>query len=111
MNERLLAIRKYFRLSQRDFCERLKITQSTYAPWETGKREIRDMYVRLICQAYGVNEEWFKNGTGEMFDDEKPDASLDELLNLFDGLSPLLKGYLLGQARGLRDLQRELKNQ
>ena len=108
MKERLLAIRKHFNKSQRDFCERLTITQSTYAPLETGKREIRDVYVKLICQAYGVNEQWLKYGIGEMFNDT-PDTALDELLNLYDGLIPPLKGFLLRQARELRDLQKELK--
>ena len=107
MKERLIEIRKYFDMSQREFCHRLGMTQSTYAPLETGKREIRDAYVKLICKAYEVNEDWFKNGIGEMFIGE-PNKELDELLNVYDNLTPSLKTFLLKQAKDLKDLQQEL---
>jgi transcriptional regulator with XRE-family HTH domain len=107
MNERLLEIRKTKGLSQRDFCKRLGITQSTYAPMETGKREIRDAYIKLIAVEYGVNENWLRYGTGEMFVD-KTDIGLQELLNAYDNLTPMLKSFLLKQARDLRDLQMDM---
>lgn len=108
MRERLIELRKkYFDMSQREFCQRLGMTQSTYAPLETGKREIRDAYVKLICNAYKVNENWFRNGEGEIFA-EDVDKELDELLGLYDNLSPLLKTHLLKQARGIQELQGEL---
>jgi len=107
MRERLIELRGYFQMSQREFCERFSMTQSTYAPLETGKRPIRDTYVKLICQAYNVNEDWLRHGTLPMFTEER-DKELDELLSVFDTLTPTLQKFLMKQARDLRDLQGEL---
>jgi len=108
MKERLIELRKnHFQMSQKEFAERLGMAQSTYAPLETG-REIRDAYVKLICQAYNVNEEWLRTGEGEMFI-EKPDRELEELLSIYDGLTPSLKKFLIKQAKDLQNLQDEIK--
>lgn len=107
MRERLLELRNYFKMSQREFCSKIGMKQGTFAPLETGIREIRDTYVKLICQAYNVNEEWFRTGKGEMFL-EKPDRELEELLNIYDNLTPSLKRFLLNQAKELQSLQNEL---
>lgn len=107
MRERLIELRKFFDMSQREFAEKLGMAQSTYAPLEIN-REIRDAYVKLICQAYNVNEQWFRTGSGEMFN-EKPDRELEELLKIYDGLTPSLKKFLLKQAKDLQALQIEFK--
>ena len=107
MRERLIELRKYFDLPQREFCSRFSMTQSTYAPLETGKRAIRDTYAKLICQAYNVNEKWFRTGQGAMFNEE-PDRELEELLKIYDELSPALKTFLVKHAKDLRNLQEGL---
>ena len=91
-------------MTQREFCVRLGMTQSTYAPLETGKRDIRDAYVKLICKAYNVSEAWLRTGKGDMFSDE-PDKSLEELLSIYDALTPALRKCLLGQAKELQSLR------
>ena len=106
MRERLIELRKHFDMSQREFCSRLSMTQSTYAPLETGKRPIRDTYIQLICQAYSVNEDWLRHGVEPMFTQER-NKELDELLTIHDNLSPNLKKFLLQQARALRELENE----
>ena len=105
MNERLVAIRKSLEMSQRAFCKRLNITQSTYAPFETGRCPMRDIYISLICRVYNVNETWFRTGVGEMFvnPENKADRTLDELLSIYDSLKPPLKRLLLEQAKILQD--------
>ena len=107
IKERLKKLRKYFDMSQREFAERFGMSQSTYAPLENG-REIRDAYVKLICQAYGVNEEWFRTGKGKMFVKE-PDRDLEELLKIYDSLSVSLKSFLIKQAKELQNLQHEME--
>jgi transcriptional regulator with XRE-family HTH domain len=83
------------------------MTQSTYAPLETGRRPIRDAYVQLICQAYNINAEWLRYGIEPMFAEERS-KELDELLTIYDTLTIHLKRYLLKQARELRELQSEM---
>jgi hypothetical protein len=56
-----------------------------------------------------VNEEWFRTGEGDMFI-TAPNRELDELLGVYDNLTPMLKSYLLKQARGIQDLQQELND-
>ena len=110
MRERLIELRKnILNMSQREFCEKLGLKQTTYAPVETGKREIRDAYILLICQVYNINEDWLRNGKGEVFNKE-PDRELEELLILYSGLPQKLKALLLRQARELRDLQSDMKD-
>ena len=108
MRERLIELRKYFQMSQREFCSRFSMVQATYAPLETGKRPIRDTYVQLICQAYNVNPDWLRYGTEPMLNDLPPNRELEELLNVYDNLSPALQKYLLKNARDLKELQGEL---
>ncbi|MDR2899311.1 MAG: helix-turn-helix domain-containing protein [Clostridiales bacterium] len=102
MNKRLFELRKYFGISQKEFAERLGLSQSTYSPLEKD-REIRDAHVKLICNAYNVNEEWFRYGTLPMFLEER-DRELDELLRVYDKLTPTLQKYLLKQAKELQEL-------
>lgn len=106
LKERLIELRKYLKMSQVEFANKLSMPQSTYAPLETG-RTIRESYIKLICQTYNVNDDWLRNGTLPMFIEE-PDHELSELLNIFDNLSPALKGFLLRQAKELKHLQDEL---
>jgi transcriptional regulator with XRE-family HTH domain len=107
MNERLKELRKSLGLSQRQLCSRTGMTQSNYASMETGAREFREVYVKLVCASFQVNENWLRNGIGEMFI-EAPNRELEELLNIFDSLTPALQRYLLKQARLLKEHQDEL---
>jgi transcriptional regulator with XRE-family HTH domain len=109
VRERLIQFRKHLKLSQQAFAERIGMSQSTYAPLEKS-REIRDAYVKLICNVYCVNEQWLRYGEGEMLSD-KVDNSLNELLDIYDGLPSALQRFMLKQAKELQILQDEMKKQ
>lgn len=68
MNERVLAIRKYFNLTQEEFGVRIGGLSRNYV-WmiEKGDRIPSDRTINDICREFNVNEEWLRNGTGEMF--------------------------------------------
>lgn len=87
MNERIKQIRRELGLTQTEFAERIGLKQNSIALIESGKRNISDQAVLSICREYGVNEEWLRDGTGEMF---APDAS--------DELEALVKRYDLSNA-------------
>jgi hypothetical protein len=57
--------------------------------FEAGKANFSETTINLICLTFGVNEEWLREGKGEMMDDE---ALLSErerrLLGFFRRLSP-----------------------
>lgn len=108
MKKRLIELRKRLEKSQSQFAQTLGMAQSTYSPLENDpNRNVRDAYIKLICKVHNVNEKWLRDGEGDMFND-KPDREIEELLNIYDNLSPSLKKYLLRHAQELKDLQNEL---
>lgn len=80
MKERLKLIRKTLKLSQEEFGNKIGIKSKAHiSSLEIGKRSITDRIVSDICREFNVNEEWLRNGIGEMF--VEPDTfSLDEYL-------------------------------
>ncbi len=107
MNDRLKRIRKSLGVTQKDFASHLGITQTAYSMIESGKRVLAPRYIRIICNAFGVNESWLMSGKGEMFL-ESPDES--ELSMIFERLSPEARQYLLVMARELLKLQDRQQN-
>jgi transcriptional regulator with XRE-family HTH domain len=67
MNERLKKLRKTLDLTQQEFAGRIGIARGNIAAYETGKNALSDAVISLICREFNVNEEWLRDGTGEMF--------------------------------------------
>jgi transcriptional regulator with XRE-family HTH domain len=110
MNKRVVEIRKHKGLNQTDFAKKLGFTQSNLSAIELGKIPLTEGNIRLICLTFGVREEWLRNGTGDMMDDE---AQLSEqerqLLTLFKELSPLAGNMLIEYAQKLISDERALR--
>lgn len=83
MNERIKKLRKVLDLTQQEFGERLGIKRNTIATYESGRNEPIDAVVSLICKEFNVNEEWLRDGTGEMFK-AAPSTALDALAEEFN---------------------------
>lgn len=64
---RIKKIRETLGYNQRDFSQSIKIGQSTLAMLENGKREVNDRHIMLICTVYNINENWLRDGNGDMF--------------------------------------------
>ncbi len=77
MNERIKKLRKTLDLTQQEFGNRIGMKQNTIALIEKG-RNTSDQTIFSICREFDVNEEWLRNGTGEMFKPATSDV-LDEL--------------------------------
>lgn len=67
MNERIKEIRNALKMTQQEFAERIKIKRNTVATYEMGRSIPSDSAIALICKEFSVNEEWLRNGNGEMF--------------------------------------------
>ena len=67
MNERLKELRKALHLTQKVFAERIGAKQNTIATYEMGRNNPSDPVIHSICIAFGVNEDWLRNGVGDMF--------------------------------------------
>ncbi len=84
MHERIRKLRKILDLTQEKFAERIGIKRNTIASYETGRNVPVDSVIALICREFHVNEEWLRNGIGDMFDPEPEDElkALTEKYNL-----------------------------
>ena len=83
-------------LTQQEFGDRIGIKRNTVANYETGRNEPVDSVVSLICREFKINEEWLRDGVGEMFVPESKDK-LDKLAsdyNLSDAEKILIEKYL-----------------
>ena len=67
INERVKMARKALNLTQIEFGDKVGISQGHLTSIESGKRTVTDKSVIAICATFGINEEWLRTGTGEMF--------------------------------------------
>lgn len=66
MNERIKELRKALQLNQTEFGIRIGVKQTTIAGYENGSRFPLDTVISSICREFDVNEDWLRNGEGEM---------------------------------------------
>jgi transcriptional regulator with XRE-family HTH domain len=80
MNNRLLLIRKKLNLTQEIFGSHLGVRKTAISKLEKGENNLTEQMIISICREFNVNEEWLRNGTGEMFI-ETDSTLLAELAN------------------------------
>ena len=79
MKERMKKLRKTLDLTQQEFANRIGIKRNSYANYETGRNTPIDAIIVSICREFNVNEEWLRNGTGEMFLQSNRNADIARL--------------------------------
>ena len=67
MNERIKKIRKEKHLTQQQFASALNISRNNIAGYETGTRTPSDAALNNICKTFNINENWLRNGVGDMY--------------------------------------------
>ena len=92
MNERLVELRKALNFTQKAFGEKLGLSESAISNMKSGRYNITDTLVKLMCQKFNVNEEWFRTGIGDMFV-EVPSDTLDRLAHDYS-LSDMAKRFV-----------------
>lgn len=106
MTNRINAVRKALKLSQREFGEKLGVSRDVISNLEYNRVEPKDLLLHHICQLYRVNEHWLHTGEGEMFTGNQEEAyKIDEALEIFKSLQPEFQDYALEQIRKLVELQ------
>ena len=91
MNERIRLLRENTGLSRAAFGQRLGVSGDVINNLERGRVEVKEHIVKLICAEFSINEEWLRNGTGEMkastpagiMEQLKKEFSLDEFSSSF----------------------------
>ena len=69
IKDRIKELRKAKGLTQFEFADKLKVSRSNIASYETGKNELSSAVISLICRTFSVSETWLRTGEGEMFSD------------------------------------------
>lgn len=90
MNERIKKLRKTLELTQQEFANKIGIKRNSLANYETGRNTPIDAIVVSICREFNVNEEWLRNGTGEMFLPIDRDANVARLKPFLDKNNALI---------------------
>ena len=107
-NERVRQVRRSKGLTQMEFSGQISISISYLAGIETGARRVNNRIMRLIANAFNVNEGWLRTGKGKMFN-AGPNACIDDAISLFKTLSPYHKKCALKQIEALVDLEATLR--
>ena len=94
MNERIKELRKALNLTQQEFADRLNIKRGAIANYEVGRNEPIDAVISLICREFNVNEEWLRDGSGEMFRAEEENSIVARATMLLGEKDPLFEAFI-----------------
>lgn len=78
LGERIRKLRKDKDLTQQEFAIKIGSTANVLTHYETGRRNPSRSVINNICKTFNVNEDWLRDGTGEMYG-PKPTAALELL--------------------------------
>lgn len=74
VSNRLKLLRNTLNLTQQEFADRIGCKRNTVAKYEIDSSAPSTAVVSLICREFNVNEEWLRNGTGEMIKSDRGTA-------------------------------------
>ncbi len=77
MKDRIKELRKSLDLSQEAFGKKLGVTKSSVSSMESGRFNVTDTTIKLICSEFDVNESWLRSGDGPML---RPAKTIDNEL-------------------------------
>jgi transcriptional regulator with XRE-family HTH domain len=102
VNQRIKKLRETLGINQRDFSNLLSLSSGYIAGIEVNLRKVNDRLIKLIAAEFGVNNEWLRNGTGQMFLKQKDNEKTTRLVSLFNDLPPHYQDVILGMIELLR---------
>lgn len=82
--ERIKELRKALDLTLEKFGERLGVGKTAISKLEKGERNLTDQMCKSICREFNVNEEWLRDGTGDM-EAIKPDDFTSAVVQIDKG--------------------------
>ena len=96
IGSRIKKLRQNLDMTQQEFCMRIGLKRNSISLVETNKRNISDQAILSICREFNVNEDWLRNGAGEMLKqtDDSILAKLSEQYRLSENQKLLIKSFL-----------------
>ncbi|GHV90410.1 hypothetical protein AGMMS50268_09130 [Spirochaetia bacterium] len=102
MKYRLKQLRRALGLTQREFGEKVGMSDVAISYMESGRTAISKQNTHLICLTFGIREEWLEKGSGDMLDTEASLTNYErQILNLYRRLSSLAQEMLIEYAEKL----------
>lgn len=71
INERIKQLRKIIKINQKDFANKLGITQSGVSYIEQPNTIVAEKTIKTICSIFSVNESWLYNGVEPIFNESE----------------------------------------
>ena len=94
MNERIKMIREHYKLTQDEFGKRIGSARNTIANYESGNRSPSNSVVLSICREFNVNEDWLRDGTGDMLRAEEENSIIAKATMLLGEKDPLFEAFI-----------------
>jgi transcriptional regulator with XRE-family HTH domain len=102
INERIAILRKELGLNQTKFANKIGVTSQLISKIEVGNAKLTESNIRLICFTFKVNEEWLREGKGDMLDDESLLSERERrLFEQFRKLSPTAQQMIIEYVKKL----------
>ena len=107
LGKRLIELRSALGLTQKEFAQKIRVSEGYIASLERSHRELNSRIIKLISDTFGVNEKWLQNGKGNMFATSGPkNVSLDEVIAIYKQLHPKLQKLVIEQLKVLLEISR-----
>ena len=106
MNERIRMLRTTLGLSAEKFGNRIGVTRSAISKMELGVSNVSEQSILSICREFNVQEEWLRNGTGEMFNELSQD---EEVAYIVGKALPHAPDYVKDTFIALGELSQDIK--
>ena len=88
ITDKIIEIRKYKKLNQKDFACKTMISPSTLSEVESKKINPSSALLVGIANAFDdINIEWLLTGNGEMFKSEESESARMKIIDLIESLS------------------------
>lgn len=108
VEQRITFLRKkVLGLNQTEFAKRIGLKHSVVSQWEVGITPLNEKNIILICHIFKVNEDWLRNGIGEVFN-SKDDPTLQEIMELVEKMDEPQRQVVLNYVRWYASQQQTL---
>lgn len=108
MNERIKELRKTLGLTLKEFGEKLCVSDAAISRIEKGNRNLTDQMFKTICREFNVNEDWLRNGEGDMFVQMSRDEEIASFINSVDGCNDSFKKRFIKMLSSLNESEWEV---
>lgn len=102
------AIRRAKKLTQEEFGKRVGVSRDTITAIELDRvKNVQDVFFEHICNVFHVDPQWLSTGEGATFIEAH--SNVEEAVQLFETLDPILQQVALRQVQELLRLQEKQK--